>query len=124
MKHNISDRKARKPPTVPEIYGPYDGNWHQVPVGDLGRDTPYVFGAHTPHDRSGHGVRYQFDWGDDQRQSFDFPWPDPGMPDPSHYWRSVGEKTVRVRALYYNPSNIEDRSDWSAWNSVKVTVKK
>jgi hypothetical protein len=124
MKRNISDKKAKEPPVMPELYGPYDRSRRQVSRDGLARDTPYVFGAHTPHGRSGYGVRSQFDWDDGQRQSFDFEWPDSGMPDPSHSWRSVGEKTVRVRALYYNPSNAEDCSDWSAWNSVTVTVKK
>ena len=123
MKRNSSDKAARRQPVVPELYGPYDSCWRWVPPDDLARGTPYVFGAHTPHDQPGYGVCYQFDWGDGQQKNFDFGWPDPGMPDPSHSWGSIGEKTVKVRARYYNPSNTNDYSDWSAWNSIRVIVK-
>ena len=123
MKCNRPDKLVRRPPVVPELYGPYDSCWRWVSPDDLARGTPYVFGAHTPHDQHGYGVRYQFDWGDGQQQNFDFGWPDPGMPNPSHSWNSAGGKPVKVRAQYYNPNDTNDCSDWSAWNSIRVIVK-
>ena len=120
---NSSNKVLKRPPAVPELYGPYDSYWRQILPNDLARGTPYVFGAHTPHDHPSYGVRYQFDWGDGQQQNFDFGWPDPGMPNPSHSWSSIGEKIVKVRARYYNPDNTNDYSNWSAWNSITVIVK-
>jgi len=113
----------KRPPAVPELYGPYDVYWRCVSPNDLKRGTQYVFGAHTPHDQPGYGVRYQFDWGDSQQQNLDFGWPDTGMPNPSHSWSSTGEKLVNVRALYYNPNDANDCTDWSAWNSITVIVE-
>lgn len=123
MKCNNSGRSEKRPPDVPELYGPYNSSWHRVPPDALKKGTPYVFGAHTPHNQFGYGVRYQFDWSDGQQENFDFGWPDPGMPDPSHCWDSAGEKTVKVRARYYNPGNTSDCSDWSTWNLIRVIVK-
>jgi len=122
MKRNSSGKSAKKPPVSPELYGPYDTCWRPVSPHDLVRGTPYVFGAHTPHEQHGYGVRYQFDWSDGQQENLDFGWPDPGMPNPSHCWGSVGEKEVKVRARYYNPDNPCDCSDWSNWNSIRVIV--
>ncbi len=110
-------------PAKPELYGPYDSCWLSISPNDLQKRATYVFGAHTPHGEADYGVRYQFDWGDGQRESCDFGWPDPGMPNPSHSWVSAGEKLVRVRARYYDPDHADNCSKWSAWNIVKVTVK-